>query len=84
MEGAFLTDVGRLRVVAKSGIASEEAGVQGAASPLPEREERCLGDRVQEPSPPPLSLPPQAATQDFATTLGEVTQYIDKWNKSSV
>jgi len=46
--------------VAKSGIASEEAGVQGAASPLPEREVS---------SPPPFSLPPQAAKQDFATAL---------------
>jgi hypothetical protein len=43
------------------GIASDKAGMQGAASPQPERE---------VPSPPHLSLPTPAAKQDFATTLG--------------
>jgi hypothetical protein len=38
----------------------EEAGLQGAASPLTERE---------VPSPPPISLPPKAAKKDFATPL---------------
>jgi len=44
------------------GKSQRQAGVQGAASPLPERE---------VPSPPHLSLPPQAATKDVATVLGK-------------
>jgi len=42
--------------------------VQGAASPLQER----------EVSSPPLSLPPQAATKDFATALESKILYYVK------
>ena len=39
-----------------------QQGMQGDAVPMPEREERCLGDHVQEPSLPSLvpRLPQQA------------------------
>ena len=43
--------------------------MQGAASPLPEREVS---------SPPPLSLPPQAATKDFAIALESKMLYYVK------
>jgi len=57
------------RAVAKSGRASEKAGVQGAGRPLPEREVSSLLL---------IFLPPQAAKRDFTTALVSPMPSFDK------
>jgi hypothetical protein len=59
------------RAVATSGRASDQTGVQGAASRLPEREVS---------SHPPLSLPPKAAEKNVAIALGGNDGYGDLYH----